>query len=110
MEIGTCRICHKKFYDTTTCPACLHRYLEDLNAKNLPPGIEGSIDYKEWAELQIISNLLGDGEISEAEAKRRMAKQIKIANQRNAAKVANERRVNEEAQKRREQQQRLYSL
>lgn len=104
MEIGTCRICHRKFYDTTTCPSCLHRYLDDLNAKNLPPGIDGYIDYKDWAEIQIISNLLGDGEISEAEAKRRMARQIEIAKQRNAEKAANERRVNEEARKRHEQQ------
>lgn len=110
MEIGTCRICHKKFYDTTSCPACLHRYLEDLNAKNFPPGIGNYIDYKDWAEIQIISNLLGDGEISEAEAKRRMQEQIEIAKQRNAKKAANEKRINEEAQKRREQQKRLYSL
>lgn len=110
MEIGTCRICHRKFYDTTSCPSCLQRYLDDMDAKRLPPGIGRWLSYEDWREFQLISNRLGDGEISEAEAKRLMQEQIKITNQHNAEKAANEQRIKEETQKRREQQTRLYSL
>ncbi len=110
MEIGKCVICHKKFYDTTTCPSCLQRYLDDLRTHNLPPGVGKWLSYQDWSEFQIISNQLGDGEISETEAKRRMERQIEATKQHNAQKAANEQRANEAAQKRRMQQKRLYGM